>query len=243
MSLTDTKVVKAGQNFDINTMMSSGLSLFVNGGVFINASGFHAAPNVVLTLTASGTNYVEMADSGVISANASAFTSGATYLYEVATSATQVTGLKDWRTSPEVDPTLNLGDAGSITSAMLASGAGIAALLTAGLGNSVTYANTKDNTTTLVAAHATKAWATLIVAVVDETFATGTGTQPTISIGETGSAAAFAPTSAFAGKAAGTVLVFAGIGSAATAITVTGTTKAGNATGSVTVTALAIPTT
>lgn len=120
MALTDTKFVPSGHRFDIDVDNSSGLSLRVRGGVLLDGLGYKSVANATLTLTASTTNYVEMDDAGVISTNASAFTSGYSSLYEVATNATAVTGIKDWRSSPELDPTLDLGTAKSITAAMVA---------------------------------------------------------------------------------------------------------------------------
>lgn len=75
--------------------------------------------------------------------------------------------------------------AAKVTSAMLASGAGLAAVLTAGLGNSVSYVKTDDGTKTILAANATNDRGVLVVAVVDEAFTDGDGAQPTIAIGET----------------------------------------------------------
>lgn len=125
-----------------------------------------------------------------------------------------------------------------------AAGTGIATLLSAGLGASISYTKSKNNTTDLLAGHATKARAVLIVVVVDEVMATGTGTQPTFKIGEeSGADDKFAGTAAFAGKAAGTVLVFGGTQSANKKIQVTGTTFVGNGTGGITVTVIGIPTT
>lgn len=96
--LSDTKAVLAGDGFDINPLMSSGLTLFVAGGKYVHPSaGIKAAPSVKLTLTASATNYVEMDDSGAITANATAFTSGQTALYVVSTGASEVTEIADVR--------------------------------------------------------------------------------------------------------------------------------------------------
>lgn len=95
--LTDTKIVPAGDRFDIDVNNSSGLSLRVRGGVFLDGYGLKSAPNATLTLTASTTNYVEMDDAGVISTNTSGFTAGATQLYIVTTGATVITGVADCR--------------------------------------------------------------------------------------------------------------------------------------------------
>lgn len=74
--------------------------------------------------------------------------------------------------------------AAKVTSAMLANGAGLAAVITAGLGNSVSYVKTDDGTKTILADNATKDRGVLVVAVVDEVFADGDGGQPVIEIGE-----------------------------------------------------------
>lgn len=95
----DTKIVPAGDRFDIDVDNSSGLSLRVRGGVYLNGQGFRSAPNATLTLTASDDNYVEMDDSGVISTNVTSFTAGYTPLYVVTTGASVVTGVEDRRGS------------------------------------------------------------------------------------------------------------------------------------------------
>ena len=134
--------------------------------------------------------------------------------------------------------------AGAITSAKLANGAGIAALLTAGLGNARSYIKTKNDTTDLLAANATKARAVLIVVTVDETLAAGDTTAPTFSVGEeSGAADKFVTAASLATKVAGTVQVYAGTNTANKKIQVTGTTKVGTGTGGITVTVIAIPTT
>ena len=62
ISRSDTRIVPVGDRFDIDIDNSSGLSLRVRGGVYLNGLGFKHAPNATLTLTASATNYVEMSD-------------------------------------------------------------------------------------------------------------------------------------------------------------------------------------
>lgn len=93
----DTKIVPVGDRFDIDPDNSSGLSLRVRGGVYLDGLGYRRAPNATLTLTASTTNYVEANDAGVISSNTTSFTAGYTPLYVVTTSATVVTGVEDHR--------------------------------------------------------------------------------------------------------------------------------------------------
>lgn len=96
-SQLDTKIVPAGDRFDIDTANSSGLALRVRGGTYLNGLGFKSAPNATLTLTASASNFVEMDDAGVISANTTGFTTGNTPLYVVTTGTAVVTGVEDWR--------------------------------------------------------------------------------------------------------------------------------------------------
>jgi hypothetical protein len=97
MSHLDTKVVPAGDRFDVDTANSAGLSLRIRGGVFLHPQGYRSAPNATLTLTASATNYVEVNDAGVISSNTTGFTAGYTALYSVTTGTAVVTGIEDWR--------------------------------------------------------------------------------------------------------------------------------------------------
>src|SRR3990167_8328158 len=94
--LSDTKALFWGDSFRINPLMSSGLTLFMNGGEYVHASaGLKAAPSIVLTLTAPATNYVEMDDNGVISSNTTGFTAGSTALCAVTTGTAEITGISD----------------------------------------------------------------------------------------------------------------------------------------------------
>jgi hypothetical protein len=93
----DTKIVPAGDRFDIDVPNSSGLSLRVRGGYYIHQLGVRSAPNATLTLTASETNFVEVNDAGVISTNTTSFTASYTPLYVVTTGATLITGIEDRR--------------------------------------------------------------------------------------------------------------------------------------------------
>lgn len=130
-----------------------------------------------------------------------------------------------------------------VTNAMLASGAGVGALLTAGLGGSASYLKTQNATADLLAANGTKDRACLVVVVVDETFADAGGNQPTFTIGEEATLNKFFDTAAFTNKTAGTVLVAAGTNLATKKVQVTGVQAVGAGTGGITVTVLAIPTT
>jgi len=133
--------------------------------------------------------------------------------------------------------------AGKVTNAMLANGAGVAALLTAGLGGSVSVTKTDAATTTIVAAHDTKDRACLVLVVVDETYAVGTGTLPTVKIGEDDNIEKAMAATVLDTEAAGTVLAFAFTNTAAKKIIVTTTAAVGDATGGCSITVLAIPTT
>lgn len=132
---------------------------------------------------------------------------------------------------------------GKVTGSMLASGAGVAALLTAGLGGSTSVTKTSAATATIVAAHATKDRACLVVVRVDETYAIGTGTLPTVKIGEDDTIEKCMAATVLDTEAAGVVLVFAFTNTATKKIIVTTTAAVGNATGGCSITVLAIPTT
>jgi hypothetical protein len=93
----DTKIVPTGDRFDIDILASSGLSLRVRGGYILTQTGPRSVANATLTLTASATNFVEMSDAGVISANTTGFTDGYTPLYVVTTGTALVTGIQDYR--------------------------------------------------------------------------------------------------------------------------------------------------
>jgi hypothetical protein len=97
------KIVPTGDRFDIDIDNSSGLSLRVRGGTYLDgSSGFRAAANATLTLAASSINYVEMTAAGVISVNQTGFTDGRTQLYLVTTNATVVTDVADCRANAGV---------------------------------------------------------------------------------------------------------------------------------------------
>ena len=126
---------------------------------------------------------------------------------------------------------------------MLANGAGLAALLTAGLGGTVSVVKTATATTTIVAAHATKDRAVIIAVTVDETFADVGGLQTTITIGETTTLNKFMPITTLVNAAAGTVWLFGGTNTATKAISVTSVARTITGTGGISIAVLAIPTT
>jgi hypothetical protein len=133
--------------------------------------------------------------------------------------------------------------AGKVTNAMLANGAGVAALLTAGLGGSVSVTKTDAATTTIVAAHDTKDRACLVLVTVDETYDSGMGTRPTVKIGEDDAIEKCMAGTVLDTEVAGTVLAFAFTNTAKKKIIVTTTAAEGDATGGCSITVLAIPTT
>ena len=133
--------------------------------------------------------------------------------------------------------------ANKITGPMLANGVGIAALLTAGLGGSVSVTKTSAATTTIVAANATKDRACLVLVVVDETYAAGIGTAPTVKIGEDNTIEKCMAATVLDTEVAGTVYAFAFTNTSTKKIIVTTTAGIGVGTGGCSITVLAIPTT
>lgn len=83
-----------------NAVSSTGLSWAYFGG-FVYANNtmlLSAIANGTVTLTASATNYVEMTQAGVVSANTTGFTAGRIPLYTVVTGVSTVTSWIDYRT-------------------------------------------------------------------------------------------------------------------------------------------------
>jgi hypothetical protein len=120
---------------------------------------------------------------------------------------------------------------------------GLASILSAGLGGADSILKTEAATHTLVAAHATKDRAVLAVVYVDETYAVGTGTLPTVKFGETSTIEKFMAATVLDTEAAGTTYVYAGTNTSTKAIIATSTAAVGNSTGGCTITVIAIPTT
>jgi hypothetical protein len=131
--------------------------------------------------------------------------------------------------------------AGKVTPAMLANGAGWAALLAAGLGASANYAKTTSGAQTLLAADADDARVAMIVVTVTEAFADGDGGQPTFTIGETDTATKYAATTVFTDAALGSVFVLAGTLTAVKNLIVTGVAATGTGTGAISVMAMVLP--
>lgn len=119
-----------------------------------------------------------------------------------------------------VDTTIVAGDSRSNTSAV------------------ASYAKTTSGAQTLLAAQPF-ARNVIVQVTVTEVFANGDGAQPTFSIGYTGQAAAFAPTSKFTGAAVNADFAFGGTLPADTALLVTGVAASGTtSTGAIRATAL-----
>lgn len=92
--------------FGFRKATSSGLTWGYFGGRAKIAGQMVTISNGTVTLTASATNYVEVAPAtGVVSANTTGFTAGRIPLYRVVTNASAVTSWEDWRLSqPVLDP-------------------------------------------------------------------------------------------------------------------------------------------
>jgi hypothetical protein len=115
--------------------------------------------------------------------------------------------------------------------------------LYAGLASSGTAAITRTTAgvTTLLAS--STANRTVVISVqITTTFADGDGAQPTLTIGQTGSATKFAAAAAFTGATAGTTFSFSGTLTANTALILTSVAATGTtSTGAATVTVIASP--
>lgn len=118
-----------------------------------------------------------------------------------------------------------------VSAVKLTNGAGWAALLAAGLGNSANHPKTTNGVQTLISNIATGRMA-LIVVTVTEAFSNGDGTQPTFKVGEVDADDKYAATSLFTDATLGSVFVLAGSLTAlknliVTAVAATGTTSTG----------------
>jgi len=123
----------------------------------------------------------------------------------------------------------------------VAAGAGVAALISAGLGASAAYDKATTGAKTLLAADADDNRAAIIVVTVTEAFADGTGGQTVFIIGETGTTNKFMANTVLVNASLGDVFVFAGSITAAKDLLVTGTPATGTGTGAIAVTVLALP--
>jgi hypothetical protein len=130
---------------------------------------------------------------------------------------------------------------GAITEAKLVDGAAVAAILASGLAGSVSVVKTDATTSTIVAAHATKARACLVVVSITESYVKSSGTRATLKIGEDGTIEKAVAAATIVDKTAGTVLVFAFTNTATNKIIATTTAAIGDGTGAANITVLAIP--
>lgn len=128
----------------------------------------------------------------------------------------------------------------SITAAKLANGAGLSALIAAGLGASANYSKTTAGAQDL-AVSAVGARACICVVVVTEVFADGTGAQPTFIIGDETADNSIMTVAKLDDAALGSVHVFAGQVTAAEKLVVTATAATGTGTGAISVAALLLP--
>ncbi len=125
----------------------------------------------------------------------------------------------------------------TIPATKLADGAGLGALISAGLGVSANYDKTTAGVQDLAAASA-KARACLCVVIVTEAFADGAGTQPTFTIGDESKADSIMSVNKLTDATLGSVFVFAGQVTAAEKLRVTGVAATDDGTGAISVTAL-----
>lgn len=125
-----------------------------------------------------------------------------------------------------------------LLSAMLsAAGVTVGSAFSAAVTAAANYASTTSGAQTLLASD-TKDRAVLITVSVTEAFATNTGTKPSFDIGETSTTTKFK--SALNAGALGTLLTYVGTLSAGKALLITGTAAVGDATGAISVTAVAL---
>lgn len=240
----------------VNTVANKTLPVFPASGAQINGGGadavftMGAAKAATFICTAALTWYVEPIAAATATAAELNYLAGLTVGVQAASKA--VVADANVNTGIHKVTQLHIGASGSevqvtATPAQLnllaGSIGGLAAVIAGGLGGSDSIAKTEAATHTLVASHATKDRAVLAFVRVDETYAVGTGTLPTVKLGETGTTEKFMAVTVLDTEAAGTVYVYAGINTAGTAIVATSTAAIGNSTGGCTITVIAIPTT
>lgn len=157
------------------------------------------------------------------------------------TGAQDIAGVKTF-TDPPVMSGASIEE-GTTPLAALDSGAGLAAIIAAGLGATEAYDNTTVGAQTLLAANGTSEGdrTVLIVVHVDEAFDNGDGGQAVFIIGQTGTTNKFMANTVLVDATAGTTLVLAGTLTEETALLVTGTAATGTGTGGISVTVLALP--
>ena len=131
--------------------------------------------------------------------------------------------------------------AGELALKQLLGGTASAALLAQALGGTHSVTKAEAATHTLLAAHATKKRAVLVLVTVDEVFANGDTSQTVIEVGEDGTIDKAFDHTKLVDAAAGSVWAFAFQNDATEKVIITSTAAAGSGTGGVTVTAIAIP--
>ena len=134
-----------------------------------------------------------------------------------------------------------------VLSSMIANGAGVAALLAAGLGGSAKVLKTSAGAIPCLTPNPTQDRACIVVLVVDETYDEGTGTLPTVLLAYADpdhleTAVILMANTVLTNQVAGTVLTFAFVLPAVYTLGVGATAKVGDATGGCSVVAWALPT-
>jgi len=131
--------------------------------------------------------------------------------------------------------------AGELKLLQMVGGAASTALLAQALGGTHSVTKGETGTHTLLAAHATKIRAVLVIVTVDEVFADGGTTQTVIEVGQDGTIDLCFDHTKLVNAAAGSVWAFALRNTATNKVIITSTAAGGAGTGGVTVTAIAIP--
>lgn len=207
--------------------------------------------DLTLTVTggynADGATSITFADAGDFVAFLSVKVGTSYYWRVLAQEGTNV-AVEDIAVDQLAVTTLTIGStAVTATAAQLNSMAGAltgaTALVASGIGGSKSVVNTDAETATVLAAHATKDRACIAIVTIDETYAAGGGTAPTLKVGEDDTIEKAFAAATIAGKSAGTTLVVAFTNLATKKVITTTTAKVGGGTGGATVTVIAIPTT
>ena len=128
----------------------------------------------------------------------------------------------------------------TIAATKLANGAGLGALVAAGLGASAVYTKDTDGVQVLSPSDIA-ARTVLLIVVCTQDFDDGTGTKTAYTIGEVGAADKYTDGAILATATAGDVFTFAGSLTASANLIVTATKSIGNGTGAIEVTALILP--
>lgn len=208
-----------------------------NFNIYINA-GTKASPTWALVslsaLSAAELTFLDGVTAGVAAASKAVVLNAAAHIDALKTTALSLGALGSATLVTATAAQLN-SMAGALT--------GSTALVASGLGGSHSVLKSEAGTHTVLAVHATKARACLVIVTVDETYAIGTGTLPTVEIGEDDTIDKCMAHDVSIAQAAGTTLVYAFTNTANKKVIITTTAAIGNSTGGCTVTVLAIPTT